>query len=220
MGVSLLIGLQLARELGIVGYGMYGLAMSIIALLTDPTEFGLPQLLTSEVAPAQVANDWGKLRGILKWTNKMVVKTSAIIAIAVVVGILITKKNHESPLTITVIFGCIMVPFVALTNLPGATLQELLHIVKGQLPDTLIRPVAFSLLLFLVPQMNAALTPPIAMGLGVISTTMALGISIILLRLNLPPEVQSTTAQSQSPKWWSSALQWPLRKACVSHKGI
>src|SRR5690606_41939833 len=71
MGFGFLVGVQLARGLGAEGYGTYGVAMSIIALLTVPTEFGLPQLLTREVASAQVRQDWARMRGILRWSSRV-----------------------------------------------------------------------------------------------------------------------------------------------------
>src|SRR5690606_17389976 len=67
VGFSFLVGIQLARGLGVEGYGIYGLAMSIIAVLTIPTEFGLPQLLTREVAAAQSRGDFGRIRTIIRW---------------------------------------------------------------------------------------------------------------------------------------------------------
>nr|MCU0943155.1 oligosaccharide flippase family protein [Hydrogenophaga sp.] len=73
-----LSGVQLARGLGAQGYGVYGLAMSVIALMSVVTEFGLPQLLTREVAAAQVHHQWERVRGILVWSTRVVLLTSAL----------------------------------------------------------------------------------------------------------------------------------------------
>src|SRR5690606_23744752 len=84
MGFGFLVGVQLARGLGAEGYGIYGVAMSIITLLTVPTEFGLPQLLTREVAAAQALGQWGKMHGILRWS----VQSSLGLSVLVVLGLL------------------------------------------------------------------------------------------------------------------------------------
>ena len=43
---AVLVGVQLARGLGVEGYGQYGIAMAAIALASIPGEFGLPRLVT------------------------------------------------------------------------------------------------------------------------------------------------------------------------------
>lgn len=72
MLLSFLVGVLLARNLGPSGYGIYALVMAIIALLTVPTEFGLPSLVTREVAVARAEKDWGRIRGVLSWANTVV----------------------------------------------------------------------------------------------------------------------------------------------------
>ena len=47
---AFLVGVQLARGLGVEGYGQYGIAMAAIALASIPGEFGLSRLVTREVA--------------------------------------------------------------------------------------------------------------------------------------------------------------------------
>lgn len=210
MFFGFLVGVQLARGLGVEGYGIYGLAMSIIALLTVPTEFGLPQLLTREVAAAHVDKDWGRLRGILKWSSKTVLLTSVAITIAVMLWLVTTKRDLNTPLAMTLFAGLLMVPLVAIGNLRAATLRGFQHIVKGQLPDTLIRPASFSLLLFIVPLLSVPLNPALAMGLGAVSAAFAFGAAVAMLRKNLPPEIHDAIPQIQSRAWWSSALPMAL----------
>lgn len=203
---SFLVGVQLARGLGVEDYGIYGLAMSIIALLTVPTEFGLPQLLTREVAVAQVAKDWGRLRGILQWSNKAVLLISAIITIAVIVWLSVVEPHFKSSLSMTLLAGLLMIPLVALGNLCSATLRGLQHIIKGQLPDTLVRPALFSLLLFLVALVRVPLNSLLAMSLGVLSALFSFSLALIILRIYLPRETHTAVPQIQSRSWWFSAL--------------
>lgn len=210
MGFAFLVGVQLARGLGAEGYGVYGLAMSIIALLTVPTEFGLPQLLTREVAAAQATADWGRLRGVLRWASRAVLLTSLAVGIVVVVWLLASGKGTRSPLGMTLLAGLVMVPLVACGNLNGAALRGLQHIVKGQLADALIRPLLFSLLLFVVPSLLLPLNPPLAMGLGVTSAALALLVSVWMLRREMPEAVSIPDVQIDARHWWSSALPMAL----------
>jgi len=205
-----LVGVQLARGLGVEGYGVYGLVMSIIAILTVPAEFGLPQLVTREVAAAQVDKDWGRLRGVLTWSNNVVLLMFCIISIAVVLWLFVTGQNFDSLLNRTLLVGLILVPLVALCNIRCAGLRGLQHIVKGQAPETLIRPGVFSLLLFIASLLTVSLQPALAMCLGAVSAGIALAVSVNMLRRNRPFEIGHAVQTVHSREWWASALPMAL----------
>src|SRR5690606_24388717 len=139
MGFGFLVGVQLARGLGAEGYGIYGVAMSIIALLTVPTEFGLPQLLTREVAAAHVKQDWGRMKGILGWSTRGWMRIAAAVGAAVMAWLLLAGQGLRSTLGSTLLVGLLMVPLVALVALRSAALRGLQLIVRGQVPDVLLR---------------------------------------------------------------------------------
>ena len=210
MFFGFLVGVQLARGLGVEGYGIYGLAMSIIALLTVPTEFGIPWLLIREVAAAQAAGNWGKLRGILHWSSRAELLISAAVTIAVILWLFATQHNLNSPLAMALVTGLVMVPLVALGNLFGAALRGLQHIVKGQLPEALIRPALHSLLLFLVPLIVAPLNPALAMGLGAVSAACVFGMTWVMLRNTMPAASRHAVPQIESKQWWASAMPMAL----------
>lgn len=206
MGFAFLVGVQLARGLGAEGYGIYGVAMSIIALLTVPTEFGLPQLLTREVAAAQVRQDWGRMKGILRWSTRVSMLIASVIAVGVVGWLLISGRGLGSPLGMTLLAGVAMVPLVALVSLRSAALRGLQHIVKGQLPDVLMRPAFYSLLLFFVPLLTIPLTPALAMALGAMSAGLALLVAQWMLHKLMPPEASAYAVVSKAGDWRASAI--------------
>ena len=209
MFFGFLVGAQLARGLGVEGYGTYGLAMSIIALLSVLTEFGLPQLLTREVAAAQVTKEWGRIRGVLEWSGRTVLLISLGIFCSTIIWLIASGKQLSEPLPMALIAGLLRVPFVAQGKLRCAALRGLQHIVKSQLPETLLRPASFSLLLFLAPFMTP-LSPALAMGLGVTAAAISLISSASMLRRVLPKEVHDANAVADSRDWWSSALPMAL----------
>lgn len=210
MGFGFLVGVQLARGLGAEGYGIYGVAMSIIALLTVPTEFGLPQLLTREVAVANVERDWGRMKGILRWSARVSLLLSAVIGAGLVAWLLLSGQEMSSPLSMTLLAGVLMVPVVAQLSMRSAALRGLQLIVRGQLPDVLLRPLFYSALLFLASLWFVPMTPALAMALGVLSATSALVVALYMLRWSMPGEVASAAAVVDKRGWWSSALPMAL----------
>jgi O-antigen/teichoic acid export membrane protein len=210
MGLSFLVGAQLTRALGLAGYGVYGVAMSILALLTVPTELGMPQLLTREAATARVTNDWGRLRGALAWATQTSLAVSAVTAVVLVAGLFALGHGLDSPLSKTLLVGLAMAPIAALGNLRGAALRGLQFIVRGQVPDLLVRPGLYSLLLFGASLAFAPLTPFVAMSLGVVSAAASLVFAASLLRLAAPPEVRTAEARARAREWLRDCVPMAL----------
>jgi O-antigen/teichoic acid export membrane protein len=206
MAFGFLVGVQLARGLGAEGYGVYGLAMSVIVLLTVPTEFGLPQLLTREVAAAHAQGNWAKIRSILRWATRASLMISLIVGLALLAW-LVWRDQLISPLGKTVIAGIGLVPLVALLSLRSAALRGAQQIVMGQLPEVALRPAFHSLLLFTVPALLFPLTPELAMWLGVFAAGGALVLADRLMHRALPAQVFSVQVGAiDSREWWASAV--------------
>jgi O-antigen/teichoic acid export membrane protein len=213
-----LSGVQLARGLGAHGYGVYGLAMSVIALMAVVTEFGLPQLLTREVAAAQVHRQWGRVRGILMWSSRMVLLTSALTLVGVVGWMYFSGRVAGSQFGWTLLTGVLLVPLVAEGKIRSATLRGMQFIVRSQLPETLLRPALFSLLLFVVSWW-LPLEPDLAMGLGVLSAAGSLLLSVFMLRASLPLEVRTATPEFEPKTWWSSAVPMAMTEGMRVFQG-
>ena len=205
MAFGFLIGVQLARGLGAQGYGVYGLAMSILAMLTVPTEFGLPQLITREVAVAQVHGEWAKVHGILRWSLRTSLLIAGVIA-AVVISWLFIWGNLRSPLGSALLPGIVMIPFVAMLSQRSAALRGAQQIVKGQLAEVAVRPALHSLLIFIAAQLFIPLTPTIAMWLGAASALGAWFLADWHLNRALPRQALVVPVTINPSGWWSSAL--------------
>lgn len=211
MAFSFLVGVQLARGLGADGYGVYGLAMSVTALLSVPTQFGIPQLLTREIARARAANDWEAAHAVLTWANRTVVLSAAGIAALAVPIILFWSRRESSELISTVKWGLLLVPLVALANVRGAALRGGQRIVLGQVPELAIRPAVFSLLIFIAIIGVPSLAPSTAMALHAAAALVALAAATWFLRTSLP-RISSAPLRTfgQGQRWFRSAFPLAL----------
>ena len=210
IGFGFLVGVQLARGLGAEGYGVYGLAMSLVAILTVPVEFGLPQLVTREVAVAHVDRDWNKLVGVLQWARRASIYIALAMLIVVFVAVFALGLSLSSELVVTLLVGLLMVPLVAQGNISGAALRGLHKIVMGQLPQVVLRPMLFSGLLFVLSVCSISLSPPIAMVAGAIAAALAFLVAASLLRRTIQGEVVLATALEKGRDWWASAIPMAL----------
>lgn len=208
MGLGFLVGVQLARGLGPAGYGVYGLAMSVIALMMVPTEFGVPQLITREVSAAQASGDTGLLRRLVRWSARLIGLNTLVLGAIAFFAFALGWVQAEPEFRAAIWWGLALLPIVALSNVCSAALRGLYRVVEGQVAELVIRPALCSLLLLTVTiAMGAAfLTPARAMACNVL----AAGAGAIFALWKLAPGLRAKAAPAAGLRpienWLGSAL--------------
>lgn len=214
MILGFLVGVQLARGLGASGYGMYGLAMSVISLLMIPVEFGLPQLVTREVALAHFHRDDARMHSVITWAGRIVVLLSLILVLGISIGWLILGYLVESKLLYTLVAGILLIPIVALANITGAALRGMQYIVRGQVPEIVLRPAFFSALLFVVTLMHSpGLTPASAMAMHTVAAALTLVCVMSIFRVAVSAEFHKARCIFKTKDWLKSTVPMALTEA-------
>ncbi|NOT40906.1 MAG: oligosaccharide flippase family protein [Alphaproteobacteria bacterium] len=143
MGLALIVGMLLARALGAHGLGIYSLGMSVVALLSVPTEFGLPTYLMREVATAHVRQDWGRLRTVVSWCTRAIFLSSIAVTVAACLCLAFAGPSIGQELTLTILAALPLVLLVALTKAREAALQGMNLQPLAQIPMLIGRPGTF-----------------------------------------------------------------------------
>ena len=207
-----LIGVQLARGLGASGYGIYGLAMSIITMLSVPAEFGLPLLVTREVAAAHARSDTAQVSLVVRWATRTIIIFSLGIALVGIGAWVALSKDLDNLLLHSIIAGALLVVLIPLGNVFGAALRGVQQIVRGQVPEIVIRPALFSAFLYLAATLSPVpLTPVAAIGMQVAAAALSLVMAYGLLRAVAP--AVDVSALRAGEGWLRSALPMALAGA-------
>jgi O-antigen/teichoic acid export membrane protein len=205
MVLTFLVGVQLARGLGIEGYGQYGIAMAVITLAGIPAHFGLPGLVVREVAAASARKDFPSLFGVIGWADRTSISIALPIALMTALGAYLFIGGHSSPVTRSIALGALTIPLVALTYIRGATLRGLDYAVLGQVPLNLLRPALFSALLFVLFAFWPGAGAADAMTLNVITAASAVVLAHLWLRPRLPRPRPTELVQHRR-QWLSSCI--------------
>lgn len=139
-GLSLLVGIVLARTLGAEGYGIYSYCLAIVTLLAIPAEFGIGTALVKFCAAYEKEKKWGLLNGLLKWTGRVVITTSLVFAAGATVFFLVFPVFLPETDPTALWWALTLIPVVSLGRLRAAALQGLRHFAKGQVPENIVRP--------------------------------------------------------------------------------
>jgi len=200
-GTSLL----LARLLGAEEYGVYAYAISWASLLSVPAVMGLNTLLVREVAKYKALEDWGSLRGILRWSDRVVLLTS--IGIAAIFSLIGWFLRGKFSLEVRTAFWIAMglVPLLSFLLLRQGGLQGLGHVVEAQVPQLFLLPVTF-LVLTVGVYFAFGLSGAVAVGLRLIAGLVAAIAAVFLLRKYLPEPVTGVPPFYRQREWLRSAL--------------
>jgi len=203
------VGVQLARMLGVTGYGYYGMALAVITIAGIPGEMGLPRLVTREVAAASAHDDMPRLFGVIRWADRMAWRISAAMVVALVIASAVLAVTRPSGLPAAILFGAAMVPFMALARIRGGSLQGLHHIVLGQVPAILLRPLLLSLLLAAAYLLGTGLDAAGAMALYSVTAITVFLVANLWLRQRLPAARPAELVQG-GRGWLASSVPMAL----------
>lgn len=224
MGLGFAVSVVLARLLGVREFGLYSLAISVLGLLVVPATCGFPQLLVREIAAYRVKGEWGLIQGLLRFAQRASLLASLGIALlgGLVLWLLSDRFSGEAVRVLALAF--VALPFWALLQLHGASLQGFEQILAGQWVSTVMRPLSFLILvgaawLFAGGVADALL----ALGLHILAVGIALAFALYLLRSQLRGSVPSHDVSQNTAVWVRSALSLSslaLLNLIPQHAGI
>ena len=204
--LTFLAGVQLARGLGVAGFGVFGMATAVIGLASVPGELGLSTLVVREVAAASSRGDIGTIFAILRWAERTCYLVSTAIIAVLVAVVLVFLGGTDTQLGRALLFGSAMIPLVALMRIRSGILQGLHFVILSRVPNSLLRPAAFSALLFvgfgLWPQLDVGAT----LGLNSIAAGLACCVAYLWARSRLPEGLDQSVERERRRQWLSSAL--------------
>ena len=182
-GAAFLIGILLARSLGVEGFGAYSFALSWILLAVSLLSAGLPQFLVREVSKNVFEGKIHQVKALIALASSLSVKIgiTVIVLLVILAGSSDAAVHHYS--TITLVIG---VPAIAL--LVSASMQDALtrgvgHVIRGQLSEFVARPLSHFVILLILLYVVAAsgkLTASQAMAAFTLAASFGLATSMIL----------------------------------------
>lgn len=210
MLLSFVLGIQLARALGVEEFGIYGIVVSALALLSVLIEFGMPQLLIRETAAAYSNRDWGRIRELIQWSSRISTMFALVALIAVTIWLFLREGTLTSPLGLTLVIGVLMSTLTSQANLRTAVLRGLQFIVLGQASEVLVRPAVFSLFLLVLTLHHGPLSAFEAMAGGAVAALISAVAAGLIVRRNLPVVAHSAPLRTPAKAWTASAVPMAL----------
>ncbi|HEY1605335.1 MAG TPA: lipopolysaccharide biosynthesis protein [Allosphingosinicella sp.] len=200
------LGVTLARMLGPAGYGIYGLVITVVALVMNVALLGTPQLAVRELSIRDARGEWADLKRLTIRFPVAVTAASLILAGGAAALMLVWRDQMTGEQLAAGLLGAALMPAMALTMLLAAELRGLAMIVKGQLIDNFARPgLSFVFTLGIVLG-GVPLGPAGAIGIQLTVAVAAVALSLWWVWKALPEPARHAGPGTARIQWLSSAL--------------
>ena len=212
------VGLMYANSLlmvklaGASGYGDYAYIIAWSQILLIPAALGFEGLISRELAVFFDQRRWPQAKGLLRFSNALVLINSVLIAAIAIIGFWLIDSAEGTQSLAAFAIGLASLPFLALSRLRTASLQAIKSIIASQLPEAIIRPgILFfglgGLLIWQVLGGSAAMLSSSAlMSINWIATAIAFWVGSWLLKRSLSVKLQATSIQHSRRQWLKAAM--------------
>jgi O-antigen/teichoic acid export membrane protein len=205
--LTFLTMLLLSRALGAAGYGQYAFIMAVLGILGSIATFGMPSVLTREVAALRARHDNAGLKGLVLFSLLFGLFASSIsVAVYILLQASPEALSGRASIRADYLAAALLIPLWVLVGNLGGIQQGLKRIVAAQLPAGVIQPLA--LLLFLVAAywaLENTLTVAQAVTLTAVAGALALAAGAILTLLALRRQVRMRGGLSLHCRRWLAA---------------
>lgn len=142
----------LARFLGPKDFGEFGFAVSFVIIASIFAGLGFPIVVTRFGAIYYIKEEWKKLKGIFRFSNKVTFVSS--LAIIAIVCLVILSDFFELPSKKHVLIALPVILFLSLSKVRTALLTAIEKVNIAQLPEMIIRPILFFLIVLILYYYN------------------------------------------------------------------
>jgi O-antigen/teichoic acid export membrane protein len=209
-GLTFINGVLLARLLGASAYGVYASAIAVVLLLGLPLTLGFERLLVRDVAAARARNSWTLAQGLIRRSLQIILPVSLIsIGVLGLVAIVLDRSLADDTLPV-LLLALLMIPLTTLTIVRRAVTQGLQHIVTSQLPESLIRPGLFTVVLAIAYFSLGSISASVAMALNLACLFVSVSVGVILLVRQLPHELRTAVPAFETRRWIREAIPFAL----------
>lgn len=204
--VGLFTNVLLARLLAPDGLGSYASAFALASVLAAFASAGVATTLARMLPTYRSQQDPFHARGCLLWAFAHT--GTASVALAVLVCLIGFPLLGLAEQRAAYFLAALVVPLMAFSRLQQGALQGMERVVAAQIPERLIRPMAFALLLLLWPALaeDAERSAAGAMGWQLLAAGAAVVIGTALMARYGGEWIRSTGARFQLRSWYRCGM--------------
>ncbi|HZR95369.1 MAG TPA: oligosaccharide flippase family protein [Gaiellaceae bacterium] len=197
--------LLFSRELGADGFGAFAFAYALAMLLSVPAVLGLTPLLVREITAYRLRGSWGRIRGLFRRANHVVLVASLGLGAASAAAFAVTGWPHAA-LHRPALLALPLVALVAVTSVRQGVMQGFGRVILGRAPEAVIGPALLLLLAGLAAAvLGSRFTATWAIAAADAAALVAAFVGVLFLRRTLPAETRALRPEYETRRWARAA---------------
>ncbi len=204
MGMTLLVGVQLARYLGPAQYGVYGTLIGIISVAAVLAQAALPQLLIRDLAPLDAHSEHGQIALVFKQAARVFVVSS--VATLVIVALVMFGASGDGPESSRESWSWVFLLVIAfaLLNFVSGALRGLHRVAMAQMVAAALRPAVFAAALLIAGLVGISMSASNALLIQFVSLVIVITTGVLLIKSHLPTMPRQQPTRFDAPSNWFS----------------
>jgi len=146
-GVNLALGfvvsVLLVRLLGVESYGRYSYLIALAGMVLIPVQFGLPGLMTREIAKIRGTNKYELLPGLLIWGISATATLIATVSVVLYTSTIYSQSSNTYLDNGLLVSMLLLITSLGLASLYAGVFQGFEKQISARIPDGLLRPTLF-----------------------------------------------------------------------------
>ncbi len=208
--VQFSVGVILARVLGPKALGIYAFIMALVHLFVVLSQFGFPAFLVRSIAVNRSSGNYAELKGLILGAGQIVLILSLLLSFMAFLWLVRPGQTTNDIYASALIVALLLLPFLSLTATFSGATRGLGNVIISQLPESIIRPTIFLILLLLIVRLGATLEAKEALMTYACSALIAMASSMILLRHCLSREIWLATPIIKHREWMRQSFPFLL----------
>ncbi|MDJ0715937.1 MAG: flippase [Prochloraceae cyanobacterium] len=203
LGIGLGFGVQAvaARLLGVESYGNYAYVLAWTNILALLGKIGFDTVSVRFVATYYSQQEWGLLRGFLRYSSAIILISSTSVAVCLGFGAWLLRENLSRELLHTFWVASVMLPVISTLKIQESRLQALRRIFQAQFPQAVLRPLIILIGLITLTLWAENVNSSSFMSLNLVATAIALGTISFVWKKTIPGEIKLVKASYKSKEW-------------------
>ena len=199
--IVFLTHIYLARWMGAEQLGFYVYAFALVVLLSTIAGVGFPAASLRVIGQGLADNDLARIRGFIKYGLQVTLIASLVVGGSVVILALLMRQQIPTGYFMPVVLAMLGVPFFALLRFNLRVAHAMSWFKMAFLPNMLIRPVIFIILLYIVWQASAHLSANTAILVQVIVLILVTLVHFIIIRKMLSWKISGEGLSYDKKEW-------------------
>lgn len=197
----------MGRVMGVDHYGVFAYALTWALFLSILARIGMGITIVRFGAIYSHKEQWGEFWGLQRWTDRVVISTSSLIAVGLALTVWLRQASISRELMHTFWLASVMIPVMVFALLREASIQSLSHAALARVLSSIIRP-GMIIIVMAFCWFGLGLRPdgPLAMGIYALSLSMCFIVGRTWLKNKTGASAQDQGLVYQKREWLGMAL--------------